>query len=361
MVKKQKRSELKYREKEVMLLVDNNNVLFRTGSVAKKIFEDEMIFLRTKILNETATPNDIADYDKLWNDFVKIWRGMTFTFLRNIVSIHKPNIVIICRDAKLTWRLLYYSYYKGERRVRAKMNDEIDAYSRDEFYEMASKISDELADVIGYHNLEVPLLEADDIIAVLSQKVNKKFDVIISSTDKDFFQLRTDDESVKVYNHSKHEWMEDDSKLDWEMMILVGDKSDGIPRLMDDDDTTVRFNDMTGQLELNTDLDARQTFGPAAAKKLLSQIKKEGKTLESWAIENGHHRKYMRNKRLFSLKCEDLDKYVSTDIVKMVGYKFSKLTPKTQNFQKIHKFFSDHRMRENIDGIEDFMLPIFKK
>jgi hypothetical protein len=367
-----KASEVAKRTKPTILLIDTNNILWRTAAIAIKNYQKDMVVLRQKSLDGVSTPKEDRLYDQFFNEFVLIWKNIVFSMIRNIVNTHKPNSVILCRDASLTWRLLFYPYYKGLRRLNSTTSDYDSPYSRDRFYAEVEKTVKSMNDILNYHELLCPLLEADDIIAVLAQKVSIHYNIIISSTDKDFADLITDDESVKFWEHHKKSFLTKEDKPDFDEMILIGDGADGIPRLHDEDDSIVMFRDYTEEEMklpeikrekikrefIKSPSSMRPRFGLGAAKKIIVQNKKDNITLEEYAKKNGYECNYIRNKCLFSLRLEDLTTFCP-DVITTVKDKFLELTVKTQSYIDMQKFFAKSRMLDQLSHIDEFILPTF--
>lgn len=352
-----KKSDALSRTKPVLLLIDTNNILWRTSFVAIKDYNNEMVELRQK---KVKTKQDEERYDMLYNEFIHIWKNIVYSMLRRIVHTHKPNKVLLCRDAGQTWRLNFFKYYKGERRVTAKKADKTKPYSMSEFYKEIDKIIVELNSILHYQEMLCPYMEADDIIAVISQTLNDEYDIIISSTDKDFAQLITDDGTVKFWEHHKKVFLSQDDKQTFDEMILLGDKSDGIPRMFDADDSIVMFDEDDPSKMILSPSYMRPRFGVKKAQKIIAENKRIGITLSEYAKANNVYAHYIRNKILFSLNINDFKKY-NSDIIDIIMQSFYNLKITNQSFIEMQKYFAKRRLNEQLDHLEEFMLPKFKK
>ena len=96
----------------------------------------------------------------------------------------------------------------------------------------------EICKAIGFPLIEIPGVEADDVIATLVNKAKeKKFKAVVSSLDKDLMQL-VEDPNITIMNTMKHQIFTEDKVFEKfgvqpnqirDMLALVGDSSDNIP------------------------------------------------------------------------------------------------------------------------------------
>lgn len=146
--------------------------------------------------------------------------------LRNLLETYKPKLFAVVFDAKgKTFRHELYTLYKAN---RPPMPDEL---------QRQIQPLHELIRAMGLPLLQVPGVEADDVIGTLAhQAINQRLSVLISTGDKDLAQLVS--ESVTLVNTM------DNSRLDRagvekkfnvpperiiDYLALVGDKVDNIP------------------------------------------------------------------------------------------------------------------------------------
>jgi DNA polymerase-1 len=151
--------------------------------------------------------------------------GVT-SMLRKLINEYQPDLIAVVFDAKgKTFREEIYADYKAN---RPPMPDELQAQVEP---------LHELIRAMGIPLLEIPRVEADDVIGTLvRQAVEQGLDVLISTGDKDLAQLVN--EHVTVVNTM------DNTRLNREAVIkkfgvpperiidllaLVGDKIDNIP------------------------------------------------------------------------------------------------------------------------------------
>jgi 5'-3' exonuclease len=175
-------------------------------------------------------------------------RHMVLTALRAFERQYSPTYgeVVLAYDSKHYWRKEEFPYYKQNRKKDREASD-LDWNS---IFSVLNKIRDEIKTFFPYTVVEVYGAEADDVISVLVKhqaKLNIKLhkeekklqDVLILSGDKDFIQLQQYP-FVKQFNPIlKKEIKHEDPKAYILEHIIKGDKSDGIPNFLSDDDTFV--------------------------------------------------------------------------------------------------------------------------
>ena len=140
--------------------------------------------------------------------------------------------LVICCDSRRNWRKKYYAEYKAHRSKDRKESD----FNWDSLFQSLNKIKEELIDFFPYHVLQIPYCEADDIIGVLSEYLTSDR-VIIISGDKDFQQLQAYD-NVEQWSPLKKEFVRQSDPIRYlKEHIMRGDKGDGIPNFLSEDDT----------------------------------------------------------------------------------------------------------------------------
>ena len=175
-------------------------------------------------------------------------RHMVLTALRAFEKQYSPKYgeVVLAYDSKHYWRKEAFPYYKQNR----KKDREASELDWNAIFEVLNKIRDEIKTFFPYKVVEVYGAEADDVISALTtyqsyrniklEKEGKEPEqVLILSGDKDFIQLQKYP-FVKQYNPIlKKEVKHADPKAYIREHIIKGDKSDGIPNFLSDDDTFV--------------------------------------------------------------------------------------------------------------------------
>ena len=170
--------------------------------------------------------------------------GGVVGFLRSIrytCDILKPSRCIIVFDGKggSKKRQKLYPEYKANRKVKRRLNRNVEWGTAPQDEEESMK--QQMGRLIDYLE-QLPLtlisidnVEADDVMAYISQQVLTESDIFLMSTDKDFLQLV--DDRVKVWSptkkklYNKQEVLEEygiPSNNILTYRILDGDKSDNI-------------------------------------------------------------------------------------------------------------------------------------
>lgn len=140
--------------------------------------------------------------------------------------------VIIAREGSLPWRydmIDNYKNYQGrssdDKEQRVRIRSVVDG----SFVLMETRIN--------HTSVQSNIAEADDIIATIALvQENKNKEITILSDDKDFKQLLTYTDNIKLYSQVKKKFIEPE---DYSLMkhILYGDKSDNIPSVLNYGDT----------------------------------------------------------------------------------------------------------------------------
>ena len=170
--------------------------------------------------------------------------GGMIGFLRSIrytCDILKPSRCIIVFDGKggSKKRRKLYPEYKANRKVKKRLNRNVDWGTAPQDEEQSMR--QQMGRLIDYLE-QLPLtlisidnVEADDVMAYISQQVLTESDIFLMSTDKDFLQLV--DDRVKVWSptkkklYTKNEIFEEYGVHSHNILtyrILDGDKSDNI-------------------------------------------------------------------------------------------------------------------------------------
>ena len=150
------------------------------------------------------------------------------------------EMVIAC-DSGNVWRKQIFPNYKAGR----KANREKSEHDWDAIFNMLATIKNEIKTFMPYKVIEVESCEADDIIATLIKKVKNmiipehKKKILILSGDKDFIQLHGS--NVRQYNPVLNKFVGkgEDPVIYIREHILKGDRSDGIPNVLSDDNVFI--------------------------------------------------------------------------------------------------------------------------
>ena len=150
------------------------------------------------------------------------------------------EMVIAC-DSGNVWRKQIFPNYKAGR----KANREKSEHDWDAIFNMLATIKNEIKTFMPYKVIEVESCEADDIIATLIKKIKKRIipehkkKILILSGDKDFIQLHGP--NVRQYNPVLNKFVGkgEDPVIYIREHILKGDRSDGIPNVLSDDNVFI--------------------------------------------------------------------------------------------------------------------------
>jgi hypothetical protein len=142
---------------------------------------------------------------------------------------------VLCDDSSKSWRGNYFQHYKLSRKL-AKKKSSVDW---DHLFPIIKKAKEEAAEELGMIHLKVPHCEGDDLIAVLVHQLSKQSPtehILILSSDKDMIQLHKYS-NVKQFDPRSKQWIAvDDPNRHLMLLILQGDRVDGIPNVLSEDD-----------------------------------------------------------------------------------------------------------------------------
>ena len=253
-------------------------------------------------------------------------RHMVLNSLRSYKTKFSKDFgeLVLCYDDRHCWRKDYFPYYKQNRK-KARSESSL---NWNELFDILTKIQNELEENFPYKVLKIEGAEADDIIAIISNRIsstpNLYEDILIISGDKDFIQLH-EKNNVKQYSPTLKKFVVDDNPEQYKFEhIIRGDKGDGVPNVLSQD--TV-FVDELRQRPIT--------------KKKLTEWKENG-------IPEGEiKRNYQRNKTLI-----DFDS-IPNELGELIYNKWvDKITQKDKS--KILPYFMKHRLKELTEKLGDF-------
>ena len=253
-------------------------------------------------------------------------RHMVLNSLRSYKTKFSKDFgeLVLCYDDKHCWRKDYFPYYKQNRK-KARSESSLDW---NELFDILTKIQNELEENFPYKVLKINGAEADDIIAILSNKIsstpNLYEEILIISGDKDFIQLHQSD-NVKQYSPTLKKFVVDENPEQYKFEhIIRGDKGDGVPNVLSQDTVFVE--------------DLRQR---PITKKKLTEWKENG-------IPDGEiKRNYQRNKTLI-----DFDS-IPNELGELIYNMWvDKITQNDKS--KILPYFMKHRLKELTEKLGDF-------
>ncbi|AOV61683.1 ribonuclease H [Synechococcus phage S-WAM1] len=241
--------------------------------------------------------------------------------------------LVLCYDSKNYWRRKAFPYYKGTR----KRDREKSKLDWNEIFEVLNHIRDEIREFLPYKVIDVDGAEADDVIASLvkdqayrnirlQNNMQPPQKVLILSGDKDFQQLQKY-RFVDQYNPIQKKFVQcEDPKQYLLEHIIKGDRGDGIPNYLSDDDTFVE--------------EKRQR--PISKLKLARWVEQSPEEF----CNNETLVNYERNRKLIDFEC--IPDEVHTDIINM----FESSEPPVRG--QLYVYFARHELNEMLDNITDF-------
>jgi hypothetical protein len=212
-------------------------------------------------------------------------RHMILNSLRMYHKRYKDEYgeMVLAVDAANNWRRSVFPQYKASR----KKNRQESTFDWNEAFRLLNLVREEIAENFPYKVIRVDKCEADDVIGtIVASKSTIQFNVekiMIVSSDRDFLQLQRFPNVKQFSPLLKKELKENNARYYLFNHIIRGDKGDGVPNILSNDDTFVEG--------------FRQT--PMSQKKVDGIIEdlEQGELLyaASW------YRNYLRNERLIAL------------------------------------------------------------
>jgi 5'-3' exonuclease len=228
------------------------------------------------------------------------------------------EMVIACDSGKV-WRRQAFPNYKAGR----KANREKSEHNWELIFDILARVKDEIKTFLPYKVIELETAEADDIIAVLCRRIKEK--ILILSGDKDFIQLHN--ERIRQYNPVLNKFVgkDENPSLYIKEHILRGDRSDGIPNVLSDDNVFIEGR--------------RQT--PLSKKKVESWVNEVVPTFTEEQQKN-----YERNRQLIDLNC------VPKELEDKINREFENIEVATRD--KILNYFITKKLKTLIEVIDEF-------
>ena len=248
-------------------------------------------------------------------------RHMIINSLRNYQKRYAEEYgeMVLCTDAANPWRRDFYPHYKANRK-KARDNDDMDWTL---IFDTLHKVKMEIKENFPYRYMYVENAEADDIIAVLCRTTNEK--VLIVSGDKDFQQLHKYS-YVQQWSPNLNKFVVQDRPEEFlKEHTLRGDKSDGIPNILSNDNCMIEGIRQTPLRKPVFDAYMRMT-------------------IES---DDKYYRNYLRNQTLI-----DFD-FIPKDVESRILKEYEK-TEVVQG--KVFDYLRTHRLDDLLTNVEDFRL-----
>ena len=188
------------------------------------------------IVGSIMVAHKVPDEERFGEDFI---RHLVLNSIRSYRNKYKNKYgeIVICTDFHSSWRKEVFPFYKAHRKVAREKQKTEKGMDWSALFDTISKIIVEIDTFFPYKVIRVEHAEGDDVIAVLSKTFKEK--TLIVSSDKDFSQLY------------KYKWIRQFSPMKQKMLngidpivylkehIIRGDKGDGIPNILSEDDCIV--------------------------------------------------------------------------------------------------------------------------
>ena len=238
------------------------------------------------------------------------------------------EMVIAC-DSKNVWRREVFPNYKAGRKANREKSD----HDWDTIFTILHNIKDEIKTFLPYKVIEIETAEADDIIATLIKSLRRlvapehKKKVLILSGDKDFIQLHGP--NVKQYNPVLNKFVGkgEDPSLYIKEHIFKGDRSDGIPNILSDD---------------NVFIEGRRQR-PLSKKKINSWV---NDVFFYTHFTEEEQKNYDRNRKLIDLSC------IPQELRDKINNEFNDV--KVASRDKILGYFINKKLKTLIEVIDEF-------
>ena len=248
-------------------------------------------------------------------------RHMIINSLRNYQKRYAEEYgeIVLCTDSAHPWRREYFPLYKANRKKTRDASD----LDWKMLFDTLQVVKEEIRDNFPYRYMYVEQCEADDIIAILVKHAREK--VMIVSGDKDFQQLHKYD-YVKQWSPNLNKLITcENPDMFLKEHILTGDKSDGIPNILSNDDC---FAEGIRQTPLRKGI--KDSY-------LRMTIEKDDK----------YYRNYLRNQTLIDLE------FIPQEIEDKILEEYENTVPVKG---KVFDYLRTHRLNELLNHVEDFTL-----
>ena len=259
-------------------------------------------------------------------------RHMILNSLRMYHKRYKDEYgeMVLAVDAANNWRRSVFPQYKASR----KKNRQESTFDWNEAFRLLNLVREEIAENFPYKVIKVDKCEADDVIGtIVADKSTIQFNVekiMIVSSDRDFLQLQRFPNVKQFSPLLKKELKEDNARYYLFNHIIRGDKGDGVPNILSNDDTFVEG--------------FRQT--PMSQKKVDGIIEdlEQGELLyaASW------YRNYLRNEQLIALS--ETPQELKNEIINT----YEKQDP-WSNKSKVLPYLIAKRCNNLIESVQEFI------
>ena len=264
-------------------------------------------------------------------------RHMILNSLRMYRTRYKEEYgeLVLAVDASNNWRKTAFPQYKASRKKTQKES----SFDWGEAFRILNEVREEIAENFPYKVIRIDGCEADDIIGTIvtmNPDPNKDYNhekIMIVSSDRDFLQLQRFKNTRQFSPLLKKELSVDNPRVYLQNHIIRGDKGDGVPNILSEDNVFVEG--------------FRQK--PMSQKKVdeIIQDLEEGELLyaASW------YRNYCRNKKLIDLT------ETPEDLKREIINNFMADKPDTRWMRrgKVFPYLVANRCNQLIESVQEFI------
>lgn len=231
----------------------------------------------------------------------KQWKFDATVEVLQLLDKHRPEYCTLACDGGNLWRKDVFKEYKMNRN-EAKEKLPIDWNL---FEKTVNELFAELANYLPVRLIHIPRIEADDIAAVLVEKLHKEHDVLAIADDGDWHQnFKYEGYRQIAVMHRKEIRDVDPVKL-IQMKVLHGDAGDAIPNL-------------------------KYGYGPGKWSKVITEC---SGNLYKWCKDNNLLEAYERNQRLINFE------YIPADIKELIWNTYQSKTPVKVDHMSLMDYF----------------------
>lgn len=276
------------------LIIDFNQMLYVTLYAMKKNEKED------NVLEDYRDPESGRIFKRIKLEaFNNQFKNFFWNTIIGIVSrFDGVKQVILCHDNK-SWRKDVFPYYKAKR----ALSKGLDNFDWGYFFDLANDFQTNEVEKFGpFIPLNVRKCEGDDIIGVIATGLAQEYPnstIFIHSSDKDFVQLLKYP-NIKLFSPLKRKFIKSSNpKNDLLELILLGDRCDGIPNVLNKDDAFINpdTDKLTGKVK------RMKPLGEVAVRKAIIENKIYDKIIKSPEIQKN----FDRNKLLIDLEMIPID------------------------------------------------------
>ena len=243
------------------------------------------------------------------------------TYVKKYKQSHGPEVVIAC-DSVHFWRKDLFPNYKANRKKARQKS----GHDWNSIFACLHLIKDEIRQHSPYKVVEIDTCEADDVIAILTMKHCATQKIMILSSDKDFVQLQKWPNVEQYSPIMKKALVEPLPAVQLKQLIIRGDKSDGVPNILSNDDVFVEG--------------IRQR--PITEKKIINWLNQDPKEF----CTDEMYRNFIRNEMLI-----DLTK-IPENLKEQILKTYDEAT--TNSKQEFMNYMITYRLKNLLEVIDEF-------